>query len=141
MTAISGLHIPSILVGVALITLVTRLSIKYFQKKNRKDAKLPSENISWTKYLMCFFSGVLFTNALPHFVHGISGEYFPAPFSFLLGDGFLDHLSNVIWGFINIVLGYNLFIVGKVSSTIRRKIMFFGGVLIMAIFLCVIFSH
>ena len=141
MTSFSGLHLPSILVGVALTTLVVRLIVKFIRKRKKNNKKLSIENKLWATYLVCFFSGVLFTNALPHFTHGVSGEYFPAPFSFLLGRGFPEHLSNVIWGFINIVLAYNLFIIGKISDNKRRKIMFFAGVLLMGIFVCFVFSH
>ena len=96
----------------------------------------------WAVYLACFFSGVLFANAVPHFVHGISGEYFPAPFGQYLGKGFLEYLSNVIWGFVNIVFGYNLFVVGKVSSPSKwGKVSFFAGLLCMSIFLSFVFSH
>jgi hypothetical protein len=96
----------------------------------------------WAIYLACFFSGVLFANAVPHFIHGVSGEFFPAPFAHYLGNGFLEYLSNIIWGFINIVCGYNLFVVGKVSSTDKwGKFSFFTGLLSMSIFLSFVFSH
>jgi hypothetical protein len=89
----------------------------------------------------CFFSGVLFVNALAHFSHGISGERFPAPFGHLLGSGFPQHLSNVLWGFINAVLGYSLFVRGEVVRRRSREIAFFCGVLAMGIFLSFIFSR
>jgi hypothetical protein len=89
-----------------------------------------------------FFSGVLFVNALAHFTHGISGEGFPAPFGYLLGPGLFSNLSNVIWGFINIALGYLLLVQGKVFGEDKhRTSVFFAGVLAMGIFLSVVFSH
>jgi hypothetical protein len=49
---------------------------------------------TWVMYLFSFVSGVLFANAVPHFVHGISGEAFPAPFGQYSGKGFPQYLSK-----------------------------------------------
>jgi hypothetical protein len=94
------------------------------------------------RYLACFISGALFTNAVPHFIHGMSGEYFPAPFGKYLGKGFPEYFSNVVWGFINMVVGYNQFVAGRVASPSKwGKWWFFAGVLVMSGFLCLVFSH
>jgi hypothetical protein len=100
------------------------------------------DNQQGKKYLACFFSGVLFANTVPHFVHGISGEYFPAPFGKHLGNGLLEHLSNVVWGFVNLVLGYALFQRGGVATPSKwGKFFFFAGIFAISIFLCFVFSH
>jgi len=128
-------HIFIILVALALVGLVVRLvfGAKGYGRR---------QNGIWANYMACIFSGVLFANAIPHLVHGISGEVFPAPFGYLLGNGVWHNLSNVIWGFINIALGYNLLLAGKVFTGEKwRRTLFFAGFLAMAIFLCVIFSQ
>ena len=96
---------------------------------------------TWSRYVICFFSGVLLTNFLAHFSHGISGEQFPAPLGFALGSGLAEHLSNVVWGFLNLVLGYVLFRRGGVAASGTRVTAFFAGVLAMGIFLAIVFSH
>ncbi len=35
----------------------------------------------WYSYVGCFFAGMFLANAVPHFVHGISGDPFPTPFA------------------------------------------------------------
>lgn len=133
-------HPASALVAVALVVLVIRLSLRFFQRNSPHRQRATYANV-WSHALMCFFSGVLFTNALAHFSHGISGEQFPAPFGYALGDGFPAHLSNVLWGFLNLVLGYTLFVRGKVLDQERWRIVaFFAGVLAMGIFLSYVFS-
>jgi hypothetical protein len=143
MNLISNLfqHPASALVAVALVVLLIRLSPRLFQHKSRDDGQAADANL-WSEYSMCFFSGVLLTNALAHFSHGISGEQFPAPFGYALGNGFPEHLSNVLWGFLNLVLGYSLFAKSKVSSqSLTGKIVFFAGILAMGIFLSYFFSR
>lgn len=133
-------HPASALVVVALIVLLVRLAPRFFQFRSRENDQ--ATGFSWTAYAMCFFSGVLLTNALAHFSHGISGEQFPAPFGYALGTGFAEHLSNVLWGFLNLVLGYGLFVRGKLfNQSLSGKVAFFAGVLAMGIFLSYVFSR
>src|SRR5689334_25229829 len=143
MNMISSLfqHPASLLVAVALVVLLIRLGPRLFRHSGCAHDQATLSN-PWSDYVMCFFSGVLFTNALAHFSHGISGEQFPAPFGFDLGNGFPAHLSNVLWGFLNLVLGYSLFIKSKVFiQSLLGKIVFFAGVLVMGIFLSYFFSR
>ena len=134
----------TLIAGTVLCIVVIR-GIIYISKAIKANGTDPNEGMDkklWAIYLACFFSGILFVNAIPHFIHGISGEYFPAPFGQYLGKGFLEYLSNVVWGFVNIVFGYNLFVLGKVSSSSRwGKVSFFAGILCMSIFLSFVFSH
>jgi len=131
------------LVAIVICVLIVRGIFSIIPKLRSKNwNSLSSSKTAWAAYLACFVSGVLFTNAIPHFVHGVSGEDFPAPFGQFLGRGLPEHLSNVIWGFINLVLGYNLFVIGRVSSSDKwGKFFFFAGILAMGIFLSVVFSH
>ena len=131
------------LVTLVILILLARGFIYLIQiSKGQNAIKIGFDKSKWKIYVACFFSGILLTNAVPHFVHGISGEYFPAPFGQYLGKGLPDYLSNVIWGFINIVLGYNLFVLGQVPSPSKSgKIFFFAGILAMGVFLSIVFSH
>ncbi|HEY7146566.1 MAG TPA: hypothetical protein VH637_20190 [Streptosporangiaceae bacterium] len=129
----SHLHIFTILAGLAVLGLIIRL-ITGRGRTRAGDSVLGG-------FMACIFSGVLLANAIPHFVHGISGEHFPAPFGYLLGTGVWDNISNVVWGFINIVLGLNLLQAGRVFKGERwRLVLFFAGFLGMAILLSVIFT-
>ncbi len=89
-------------------------------------------------YIFCFLAGALLANAVPHFVHGISGDRFPTPFANPPGKGTL----NVAWSLFNLVLGYILFRLGKVSSGGDSALLaFFGGVTVISIGLSLRFSH
>jgi cytochrome bd-type quinol oxidase subunit 2 len=134
-------HPASLLVAVALVVLLIRLGPRLFQQRMQENDQATATT-SGSDYVWCFLSGVLFTNALAHFTHGISGEQFPAPFGYALGNGFPAHLSNVLWGFLNMVLGYSLFVKSRVfNQSLSGKIVFFAGVLMMGIFLSYFFSR
>ena len=84
--------------------------------------------MNWYHYLACFFSGVFLTNAVPHFVHGISGDRFPSPFAQPRGKGLSSPTVNVVWALFNLFVGYLLFRAGKVlSSGDAALIVFFAG--------------
>lgn len=72
--------------------------------------------MDWYDYIACFFAGIFLANAVPHFVHGISGDRFPTPFAHPPGKGLSSPTVNVVWGLANGAVGYILFRVGKVSS-------------------------
>ena len=85
--------------------------------------------MNWYYYLACFFSGVFFANVVPHFVHGISGDRFPTPFAHPPGTGLSSPTVNVVWGLLNLVVGYLLFRAGKVlSGSISSQAIFFAGI-------------
>jgi hypothetical protein len=71
--------------------------------------------MNWYKYVACFFAGAFLANVVPHFVHGISGDGFPTPFAKPPGRGLSSPTVNVIWAWINLVIGYVLLRAGKVS--------------------------
>jgi hypothetical protein len=72
--------------------------------------------MNWYNYVACFFAGALLANVVPHFVHGISGDRFPTPFAKPPGWGLSSPTVNVVWAWINLVIGYVLFRAGRVSS-------------------------
>jgi hypothetical protein len=62
----------------------------------------------WYFYLLEFLSGMFLANGVPHFVQGISGAPFQSPFAKPPGVGESSPLSNVLWGFGNLVVGFVL---------------------------------
>jgi hypothetical protein len=61
--------------------------------------------MSWYFYVFEFISGLLLTNGIPHFVLGVSGQWFQSPFGYPPGVGESSPLSNTLWGFGNLVAG------------------------------------
>lgn len=82
----------------------------------------------WYDYVSCFFAGVFLANAVPHFVNGISGDRFPTPFAHPPGKGLSSPTVNVVWALLNLVIGYILFRVGKVSNGDATLVVFFAGI-------------
>ncbi len=72
--------------------------------------------MNWYNYVACFFAGAFLANVVPHFVHGISGDRFPTPFARPPGRGLSSPTVNVVWAWINLVIGYVLLRAGKVST-------------------------
>jgi hypothetical protein len=66
------------------------------------------ENLQLINYVSYFFGGMFLTNAIPHFVRGVSGQPFQSPFAKPPGQGLSTSTVNVLWGFLNIVIGYVL---------------------------------
>jgi hypothetical protein len=86
--------------------------------------------MAWYNYLAAFFAGAFFANVVPHFVHGISGNRFPTPFAHPPGRGLSSPTVNVIWAWVNLVVGYVLFRVGNVSSAeTPALIVFLAGII------------
>jgi hypothetical protein len=93
------------------------------------------------EHIACFFAGVFLANALPHFVHGISGDRFPTPFTHPPGRGLSSPTVNVVWALFNLVVGYILFRVGKVSSgEDSALVIFFAGLVVMSTMLSMRFA-
>ena len=59
----------------------------------------------WYFYLLEFLAGAFLANGVPHFVQGVSGNPFQSPFAKPPGVGESSPLSNVLWGFGNLVVG------------------------------------
>lgn len=64
--------------------------------------------MNWLHLLSYFFGGVLFANAIPHFVSGTMGRPFQTPFAKPPGQGLSSSTVNVCWGMFNALVGYLL---------------------------------
>lgn len=85
--------------------------------------------MNWYHSIACFFAGMFLANAVPHFVHGISGDRFPTPFARPPGKGLSSATVNVVWALFNLVAGYVLFRVGGVSGGgAWALVAFFAGI-------------
>src|SRR6266550_5813651 len=95
----------------------------------------------WYNYIICFFAGTFLANVVPHFVHGISGDRFPTPFARPPGRGLSSPTMNVIWALVNLIVGYVLFRIRKVSSGGNLAlIVFFAGIAVLSTWLSVLFA-
>jgi hypothetical protein len=96
--------------------------------------------MKWYHYLACFFAGLFLANAVPHYVHGISGDGFPSPFSNPPGKGLSSPTVNVLWALGNLLPGYILVRVGKVTQNNTWSLLtLFVGVVCMSIMLSIPF--
>ena len=84
--------------------------------------------MKWYNYVACFFAGMFLANVVPHYIHGISGDPFPTPFSDPPGKGLSSPTVNIVWALTNLVIGYLLYRAGKISrqNTIGLIIFFIG---------------
>src|ERR1035437_1794485 len=87
--------------------------------------KLLEEPMKWYHYVAGFFAGGFLTNAVPHFVNGISGNAFPSPFANPPGQGLSSPLINVLWALFNLLVGYLLFRVSRINSKRKIRLFFF----------------
>ena len=62
----------------------------------------------WYHYLAYFFSGAFLVNSIPHLINGLSGHRFPTPFASPPGKGESSPTVNVLWGALNLAVGYLL---------------------------------
>ncbi len=65
-------------------------------------------NLPWYVYLLQFVAGLFLANGIPHFVQGTSGHRFQSPFASPPGVGKSSPVVNVLWGFLNLSLGFAL---------------------------------
>jgi hypothetical protein len=98
--------------------------------------------MKWYHYLAVFFAGAFLANVVPHFIHGVSGDPFPSPFSNPPGKGLSSPLVNVLWACLNLLVGYILLRVSKAypSNKISMLILFLG-IVIMSILLSLTFME
>jgi hypothetical protein len=90
--------------------------------------------MNWHDLLACFFAGALLTNAVPHFVHGVSGDRFPTPFARPPGKGLSPPLLNMVWALLNLAAGYTLFRAGHFTAGDNRALLgFFAGIAVLGI--------
>ena len=99
-----------------------------------KTDELLEKPMKWYHYIAGFFAGAFLTNAVPHFVNGISGNSFPTPFANPPGQGLSSPLTNVLWALFNLLAGYILFRVSRLNSKSKIGLfLFFGGIVLISI--------
>ena len=97
--------------------------------------------MNWYNYAACFFAGMFLANVVPHFVQGVSGDPFPTPFAHPPGKGLSSPTVNVVWALFNLIAGYILFRVGRVSSGgDAALVVFFAGIAAISIIMSVQFA-
>ena len=64
--------------------------------------------MSWLHLLAYLFGGAFLANAVPHAVAGMMGRPFQSPFAKPPGQGLSSSTVNVLWGFLNLAVGYLL---------------------------------
>jgi hypothetical protein len=97
--------------------------------------------MSWYDYIACFFAGMFLANVVPHYVKGVCGDRFPTPFANPPGKGLSSPTVNVLWALFNLVVGYILFRVGKISSGDESALLtFFAGIIAISTMLSVNFA-
>jgi hypothetical protein len=94
-------------------------------------------------YISYFFGGVFLTNAVPHLVSGVMGRPFQSPFATPRGEGLSSSTVTVVWGFINLVVGYVLTCrVGDFDLRSTDHVAAFGlGIFLMALMLARLFGR
>ena len=107
-----------------------------------KSKKLLDGPMKWHHYIAAFFAGGFLTNAVPHFVNGISGNAFPTPFAHPSGQGLSSPLVNVLWALLNLLAGYLLFRVSRINSKSKLGlIIFFIGIILISIMSSIVFVY
>ena len=93
--------------------------------------------MQWYHFVAYFFGGAFLVNAIPHFTNGVSGRPFPSPFASPPGKGLSSSTVNVLWGSVNLVIGYLLvFRVGTFDFRRTQDALIVGvGGLLMAVML------
>lgn len=94
-------------------------------------------DLPWHVYLLQFVAGLFLANGIPHFVQGVSGNTFQSPFASPPGVGESSPLVNVLWGFINLAIGFALLFefAPNGANVILEWTLVGLGALLMAIFL------
>ncbi|MGB2677262.1 MAG: hypothetical protein WAN12_09285 [Candidatus Acidiferrum sp.] len=64
--------------------------------------------MQWLTYVAYFLGGAFLVNAVPNFTNGVSGRRFPTPFASPPGKGQSSPTLNVLWGTLNLAIGYLL---------------------------------
>ncbi len=93
--------------------------------------------MEWRDLVSYFFGGAFLANAVPHFVSGVMGKPFQSPFAKPPGQGLSSSTVNVLWGSLNLVVGYILVCrVGDFDLRTTSDVTALGlGILLMGLFL------
>lgn len=95
----------------------------------------------WHHYIAYFLGGVFLANAIPHIANGMSGHAFPTLLSSPPGKGLSSPVVNVLYGALNLAVGYLLVChVGEFRiRRISHAIVLGAGALLLAVMLaCVL---
>ena len=96
--------------------------------------------MEWYNYVSIFFAGAFISNFVPHFVKGVCGDNFPTPFAKPPGRGPSSPVVNVLWALFNLLVGYLLFRVSKITSQNKLAlVIFFIGIICMSVMLSMTF--
>jgi hypothetical protein len=96
--------------------------------------------MKWYHYVAAFFAGMFLANFVPHFVNGVSGNAFPTPFANPPGKGLSAPVVNVLWALLNLLIGYILLRVSKLTSQNKAAlIVLFIGIICMSVMLSLTF--
>jgi hypothetical protein len=92
--------------------------------------------MGWLHLVSYAFGGAFLMNAVPHLVSGVTGHAFQTPFAKPPGEGLSSSIVNVLWGFLNLVIGYGLTVqVGDFTWRDTGDVMSLGiGALALALF-------
>jgi len=96
--------------------------------------------MAWYWYVLEFLSGAFLANGVPHFVQGISGAPFQSPFAKPPGVGESSPLSNVLWGFGNLLAGILLLHYFCPGNVVAGWIAFGAGALLLSVQMSVYFG-
>jgi hypothetical protein len=93
-------------------------------------------SVPWYIVLLQFIAGLFLGNGVPHFVQGTCGHWFQTPFASPPGVGESSPVVNVLWGFLNLSVGFALlFEFAPKGADVILEWSFVGlGVLLIAIF-------
>jgi hypothetical protein len=64
--------------------------------------------MNWLHLLSYLFAGAFLANAIPHLVSGLMGRPFQTPWAKPRGPGQSSSVQNILWGFLNLAVGYLL---------------------------------
>lgn len=98
---------------------------------------LTPSNTRWYHWIAYFLGGAFLANTIPHLVNGMSGLPFQSPFASPPGKGLSSSTVNVLWGSVNLAVGYVLVArVGRFDLRRTWHVVVLGlGALLMALML------
>lgn len=86
---------------------------------------------SWKHYLALLGGGFMVTDAMPHFISAVLGQGFPTLVSSPPTVGLSGPVTNVVFSFIFLFIGYVLLRVGKVKFNDNKDMLaVFVGIVI-----------
>src|ERR1700761_264017 len=92
--------------------------------------------VNWPQEIAYFFGGLFLANSLPHYISGLMGRAFQSPFAKPPGEGYSTAATNVLWGFLNLIVAYVLLVqIGSFDLHNYAHAIAFGlGILLMGLY-------